>query len=81
LWLTEYGEYRPDPALAGDMSVHTAVIDGGLTGLAAAIALKAALPSWSDAHLTSNLTRPARRGEQRRRRVALQWVSGIGCAV
>jgi glycine/D-amino acid oxidase-like deaminating enzyme len=40
LWLAEYGDYRPEPALAGDVQVDAAVIGGGLTGLATAIALK-----------------------------------------
>jgi glycine/D-amino acid oxidase-like deaminating enzyme len=45
LWLTEYGEYTPEPALAGDHAVDVAVIGGGLTGLATAIALKRRDPS------------------------------------
>jgi glycine/D-amino acid oxidase-like deaminating enzyme len=51
LWLAEYGEYRPEPELAGDRSVDTVVIGGGLTGLAAAIALKRRQPSMEVALL------------------------------
>ena len=40
LWLAEYGEYQPEPALSGELDVDAAVIGGGFTGLAAAIALK-----------------------------------------
>lgn len=40
LWLAEYGEYRPEPALAGELEVDVAVIGGGFTGMATAIALK-----------------------------------------
>jgi glycine/D-amino acid oxidase-like deaminating enzyme len=45
LWLTEYGEYTAEPALAGDHAVDVAVIGGGLTGFATAIALKRRDPS------------------------------------
>jgi glycine/D-amino acid oxidase-like deaminating enzyme len=45
LWLAEYGEYQPEAALAGDLSVDAAVIGGGFTGLATAIALKRRDPS------------------------------------
>jgi glycine/D-amino acid oxidase-like deaminating enzyme len=45
LWLAEYGEYRPEAPLAGDLSVDVAVIGGGFTGMAAAIALKRRDPS------------------------------------
>ncbi len=45
LWLTEYGEYAPEPALAGDQAADVAVIGGGLTGFATAIALKRRDPS------------------------------------
>jgi glycine/D-amino acid oxidase-like deaminating enzyme len=45
LWLAEYGEYRPEPALTGDLQVDAAVIGGGFTGLATAIALKRREPS------------------------------------
>jgi glycine/D-amino acid oxidase-like deaminating enzyme len=45
LWLAEYGEYQPEPALAGDLDVDAAVIGGGFTGLATAIALKRREPS------------------------------------
>ncbi|MGZ4187372.1 MAG: NAD(P)/FAD-dependent oxidoreductase [Solirubrobacteraceae bacterium] len=45
LWLAEYGAYRPEPALAGDLQVDAAVIGGGFTGLATAIALKRQEPS------------------------------------
>jgi glycine/D-amino acid oxidase-like deaminating enzyme len=40
LWLAEYGDYRPEPALAGDISVDVAVIGGGYLGMATAIALR-----------------------------------------
>ncbi len=45
LWLAEYGSYLPEAALAGDLSVDVAVIGGGFTGLATAIALKRRDPS------------------------------------
>jgi glycine/D-amino acid oxidase-like deaminating enzyme len=45
LWLAEYGEYQPEPALSGDLQVDAAVIGGGFTGLATAIALKRREPS------------------------------------
>ena len=45
LWLAEYGEYRPEPALAGDLAVDVAVIGGGFTGLSTAIALKRREPA------------------------------------
>ncbi len=45
LWLAEYGEYRPEPALQGQLDVDVAVIGGGLTGMATAIALKRRNPS------------------------------------
>jgi len=45
LWLAEYGEYQPEAALAGELEVDAAVIGGGLTGLATAIALKRRAPS------------------------------------
>ncbi len=45
LWLAEYGEYRPEPPLEGDLQVDAAVIGGGFTGLATAIALKRREPS------------------------------------
>lgn len=45
LWLAEYGDYHPEPALAGDLQVDAAVIGGGFTGLATAIALKRHEPS------------------------------------
>ena len=45
LWLAEYGEYQPEAALADDLSVDAAVIGGGFTGLATAIALKRRDPS------------------------------------
>jgi len=40
LWLAEYGQYQPEPSLAGDISVDVAVIGGGFLGMAAAIALR-----------------------------------------
>jgi glycine/D-amino acid oxidase-like deaminating enzyme len=45
LWLAEYGEYRPQPHLAGDLDVDVAIIGGGYTGMATAIALKRRDPS------------------------------------
>ena len=45
LWLAEYGEYVPEAPLAGEVDVDVAVIGGGLTGMAAAIALKRRDPS------------------------------------
>jgi glycine/D-amino acid oxidase-like deaminating enzyme len=45
LWLAEYGPYEPEPSLSGEASVDVAVIGGGFTGLAAAIALKRREPS------------------------------------
>jgi glycine/D-amino acid oxidase-like deaminating enzyme len=45
LWLAEYGEYQPEAPVEGDLSVDTAVIGGGFTGLATAIALKRRDPS------------------------------------
>ena len=45
LWLAEYGEYRPEAPLAGDLDVDVAVIGGGFTGMATAIALKRRDPS------------------------------------
>ncbi len=40
LWLTEYGAYDPSPPLQGEVSVDVAVVGGGLTGMATALALK-----------------------------------------
>jgi glycine/D-amino acid oxidase-like deaminating enzyme len=40
LWLTEYGEYDASQPLRGEVSVDVAVIGGGLTGMATALALK-----------------------------------------
>jgi glycine/D-amino acid oxidase-like deaminating enzyme len=45
LWLAEYGEYEPAPSLSGELDIDVAVIGGGLTGMAAAIALKRRDPS------------------------------------
>ncbi|MGZ6727200.1 MAG: NAD(P)/FAD-dependent oxidoreductase, partial [Gaiellaceae bacterium] len=45
LWLAEYGDYRPEPPLEGGLEVGAAVIGGGLTGMATAIALKRRDPS------------------------------------
>jgi glycine/D-amino acid oxidase-like deaminating enzyme len=45
LWLAEYGEYQPEPPLAGHLSVDVAVIGAGYTGMATAIALKRRDPS------------------------------------
>ncbi len=40
LWLAEYGEYQPEPPLAGDLRTDVAVIGGGYLGMATAIALR-----------------------------------------
>lgn len=45
LWLAKYGEYQPEPALSGDLKADAAVIGGGFTGMATAIALKRRQPS------------------------------------
>lgn len=45
LWLAEYGEYHPEPELESDLEFDAAVIGGGFTGLATAIALKRQEPS------------------------------------
>jgi hypothetical protein len=37
LWLAEYGDYRPEAALDGDVEVDVAVIGGGLVGMATAM--------------------------------------------
>ena len=44
LWLAEYGPYEPNPPLKGDIAVDVAIIGGGFTGMATAIALKQAQP-------------------------------------
>jgi glycine/D-amino acid oxidase-like deaminating enzyme len=51
LWLAEYGDYAPQPPLAGEAAVDVAVIGGGLTGMAAALELKRLEPSLSVAVL------------------------------
>jgi len=40
VWLAEYGEYQPEPPLAGDITVDVAIIGGGYLGMATAIALR-----------------------------------------
>ena len=45
LWLAEYGDYTPNPPLAGDITVDVAVIGGGFLGMSTAIALKRREPS------------------------------------
>jgi glycine/D-amino acid oxidase-like deaminating enzyme len=40
LWLDQYGPYTPEPPLHGDLTVDVAVVGGGLTGMAAACALR-----------------------------------------
>lgn len=45
LWLAEYGEYQPEAPLRGDGDVDVAIIGGGYTGMATAIALKRRDPS------------------------------------
>ncbi len=51
LWLAEYGEYRPEPPLSGDISVDVAVIGGGFLGMATSIALRHRDPAPSVAVL------------------------------
>jgi glycine/D-amino acid oxidase-like deaminating enzyme len=51
LWLAEYGDYQPESALAGDISVDVAVIGGGYLGMATAIALRRRDPAPSVAVL------------------------------
>jgi glycine/D-amino acid oxidase-like deaminating enzyme len=45
LWLAEYGPYEPSSPLGGDLEVDVAVVGGGFTGLATAIALTRRKPS------------------------------------
>ncbi|MFN8159816.1 MAG: FAD-binding oxidoreductase [Solirubrobacterales bacterium] len=45
LWLAEYGPYEPEQPLSGEIEADVAVIGGGLTGMATAIALKRQDPS------------------------------------
>jgi glycine/D-amino acid oxidase-like deaminating enzyme len=45
LWLAEYGDYAPEPPLAGDVEVDVAVVGGGLTGMATACELRRAEPA------------------------------------
>jgi glycine/D-amino acid oxidase-like deaminating enzyme len=45
LWLADYGDYQPEPPLRGDIDVDVAIIGGGYTGMATAIALKHRDPS------------------------------------
>ena len=45
LWLAEYGEYQPEESVEGELGVDVAVIGGGFTGMATAIALKRRDPS------------------------------------
>jgi glycine/D-amino acid oxidase-like deaminating enzyme len=45
LWLAEYGDYAPEPRLEGELEADVAVIGGGLTGMATAIALKRREPA------------------------------------
>lgn len=47
LWLAEYGPYTPEPPLEGDLAVDVAIVGGGFTGLATAIALRRAAPGLS----------------------------------
>lgn len=39
-WARNYGEYRPNPPLAGDLDVDVAIIGGGFTGLSTALEFK-----------------------------------------
>jgi glycine/D-amino acid oxidase-like deaminating enzyme len=39
-WLATYGEYTPNPPVAGELSVDVAIIGGGFTGLATAYNLR-----------------------------------------
>lgn len=45
LWLDQYGTYDPAPPVEGELSADVAVVGGGFTGLATAIALKEADPA------------------------------------
>jgi glycine/D-amino acid oxidase-like deaminating enzyme len=45
LWLDQYGEYRAEAAVEGEVDVDVAVIGGGLTGLATTVHLKRQDPS------------------------------------
>jgi glycine/D-amino acid oxidase-like deaminating enzyme len=51
LWLAEYGDYQPEPRLAGDITADVAVIGGGYLGMAASIALRRRAPAPSVAVL------------------------------
>src|SRR5512144_1155315 len=55
LWLAEYGDYRPEPPFEGGLEVGVAVIGGGLTGMATAIALKRRDPSLEVAVLEAKV--------------------------
>jgi len=52
-WARSYGEYRPGPRLAGDVSVDVAIIGGGFTGLSTAIEIERDNPSATVAVLES----------------------------
>lgn len=45
LWLAEYGAYREEPALEGEITVDVAIIGGGFTGLATAHTLRKEQPA------------------------------------
>lgn len=45
LWHATYGEYQPDPSLAGSEQVDVAIVGGGFTGMATAYWLLKAEPS------------------------------------
>ncbi len=53
LWLDTYGDYSPDPPISEDITVDTAIIGGGFTGVATARELKLAEPGMSVALIES----------------------------
>lgn len=77
LWLDQYGEYRPEPALGGHVGVDVAVIGGGLTGLATAIHLRRKDPTRSVAVLEG---RQIGYGASGRNGSFVMTVTGLGFA-
>jgi len=51
LWLAEYGPYKEEPPLEGDIHVDVAIVGGGFTGIATAHTLKKEQPALSVAVL------------------------------